>query len=495
MPNSFVTFCCSKQKFLMIIQCSTLVSVSCRKLFKMISFTAIKTFLCEQYVMLYYFQEAIDKHQIQYDRKRYRRVSQYLVQGYALHQFREVTGNTNELSQTSYPLTVSKKVFSIQFPRVFFASMIIRCMAVICFKSVSDTRTKRIWTGTEMFVTAGKFNEVTFVLWSFAVYGFLEFTLTEWLLDYKFMALHRMTNKDSSTGHLRPARFGLSSDGYREFALFRTLGVAFYHSIMITLMIGGTLVPVLAIVKGQLMQANAVVTSFWFLYAVLWILYVCNGIYSNLTSFMIISKYLNIKQQSICHVVEQCLQQLRVSQYIPTRRLSTGNCSSYLKTKVSGITLRNRFLEQQTRYAHFLAELADYNHFWVSFLSFLFINYILLIAVILYVLLASGTPLFFKYIYGCVLFFHIVLLGAIISHCGALVVRNARLCVYFKNILAHFMPRLLDTHQLLKLNHMSQYLTDAQSGFNLLNEYVINYDTFRYITYNITLYFILIIKD
>lgn len=461
----------------------------------MITFTAIKTFIYEQYVVLYYFQEAVDKHQIQYDRKRYRRISQFLQEGYALHQFKKITENTGEFLQPSFPLTVSKKVFSVQFPRFFFASMIIRCLAVIFFKSVSDTRTKRIWTGTEMFVTAGKFNEVTFVLWSFAVYGFLEFTLTEWLLDYKFMALHRMKDRTNSEEHLRPASFGLSPDGYREFALFRKLGVAFYHSIMITLMIGGTLVPLLAIIKGQLLEANAVATTFWFFYSVLWILYVCNGIYSNLTSFMIISKYLNIKQRSICHVIEQCLQQLRVNQYIPSRRLSTSSCSSYLKTKVSGITLRNRFLEQQTRYTHFLAELADYNRFWVSFLSFLFLNYVLLIAVILYVLLASGTPLFFKYIYGCVLFFHIVLLGAIISHCGALVVRNARLCVYFKNVLAHFMPGLLDTHQLLKLNHMSQYLTDAQSGFNLLNEYVINYNTFRSITYNITLYFILIIKD
>ena len=477
-------------------QYSIILVANCQKMATLSTFI---TFLRRQYVMLYYFQEAVDRHQIHYDRDRYRRVPQLLREGYALEQYRAITGtscrSTTEPSQPEFPLTISKKVFSVQFPRVFFASMIIRCMAVICFKSVSDTRAKRVWTGTEMFVTAGKFNEITFVLWSFAVYGFLEFTLTEWLLDYKFMALHRVTNKPNSAGYLRPANFGLSPDGYREFALFRQFGATFYHSIMITLMIGGTLVPALAIIKARLLDANALITCFWFAYAVLWILYVCNGIYSNLTSFMIISKYLNIKQRSICNVVEQCLQQLRLSQFLPTRRLSTSNCQSYLKTKAASLTLRSRFLEQQSRYTHLLAELADYNHFWRSFLSFLFLNYVLLIAVILYVLLRSGTPLFFKYIYGCVLFFHIVLLGAIISHCGALVVRNARLCVHFKAALAHFLPGLLDTHQLVKLNHMSQYLTDAKSGFNLLNEYLINYDTFRSVIYNITLYFILIIKD
>ena len=166
---------------------------------------------------------------------------------------------------------------------------------------------------------------------------------------------------------------------------------------------------------------------------------------------MIVSSYLKIKQNSISSIIGQCLQHLRLNQYLIFRRLNKNNFQALIKAKLVKTMLRSRFIVHNARYTHLQDELQDYNRFWSSFLSFLFINYIILIAVIIYLILFSETPLFFKYIYSLVFIFHIVLLSAIIMHCGALVVQNIKLGVTFKSTLPHFLPGLLDTHQLLKV--------------------------------------------
>ena len=138
-----------------------------------------------------------------------------------------------------------------------------------------------------------------------------------------------------------------------------------------------------------------------------------------------VSKYIQIKQKSLTGAIYESLKLLH-HKYTS----KNGPTSVHLAW--------HRFIQQNMLYTHLQDELGDYNRFLGSYLSFVFINYVLLISCFIYIVFLSSTALYFKAIYLWVGFVHIVLLSSIIHYSGAIVQRNGQLSIVLVSFLAHF---------------------------------------------------------
>ena len=165
-------------------------------------------------------------------------------------------------------------------------------------------------------------------------------------------------------------------------------------------------------------------------------------------------------------------------------------------TKFNTVILK-RFLDLTTKLSHLNDELQDYHRFFRSYISFIFVFYVMLISFIIYVSLFSGIAVYVKIIYLAALVAHIILLSVIIYYCGGIVQRNVVTSFELTSILMHFSRncnKSLTGFQLLKLHNTCMDLKSISlSGFDLLNGYLITFDTYRLLIVNITIYMILIL--
>lgn len=98
-----------------------------------------------------------------------------------------------------------------------------------------------------------------------------------------------------------------------------------------------------------------------------------------------------------------------------------------------------RALSQCTRYSYLQEELYDCNSFWSSALTFAFVVYCSLVAYILYIILFARTLLYMKYLYGLILYFHVLLLLSIMQFSASLVLTNKRLFTLVNGQLARLL--------------------------------------------------------
>lgn len=157
-------------------------------------------------------------------------------------------------------------------------------------------------------------------------------------------------------------------------------------------------------------------------------------IYSNYISLIVIIRYLIIKQKLLISTLSNLLTQLSAnarSHQLPLNRLQIP-----YQSKLKLLTLYRFTHEAYTSYSHLYAEMADYNLFWSIALSFLVFSYVLLIAFIIYLLVLSDAAFIVKYVYSCILLFHLILLSTIIKLCGDVLVNNAKLIQMFNKTLA-----------------------------------------------------------
>ena len=178
----------------------------------------------------------------------------------------------------------------------------------------------------------------------------------------------------------------------------------------------------------------------------------------------------------------------------------------------------NKFMRENIRYSHLYEEMAEYNHFFTSYITTVFVAYLCLFAYIVYVILWGNSEL--KILYILLLIINVLILGAITYVCGCVVQQQVQHSKRFTSTIFRFdVAHLKHFHNnfkvynfeiqfflnyvnfilflllQIKIGNMSSNMNIlSQSGFTFLNEYVMTHDTFRLVSYcvNFTHYNLLI---
>lgn len=442
-------------------------------------FNKLKRFILTNYVTLYYFQEIIDEFKIYYDRKKFLRLHQNLSK-YCLYNYRSLHYQDYQiLRKPDYPIKVNKNIRHLRVLKYFSFFYMMRCFCICYFKPVANTQIKRIYLGTEMFKNDSYYLETSFLFWSTISFLYLQFALTPHTLDYKFLAIFHMSVNDLD--YLPPSKFGLSIEEFKKFDHVRKAAKWYYHyGIMAVFPVFGPICCSFLYIQADLYSNHLLPSIFWTIILDFWVYVAVNTIVSNLIAFIVVSKYVHIKQKSICVKIEKCLLQFK---------------SNYVFKHNSKIW--NKFIKLNKKFSHFQDELSDYNYFWTTYISIVFVFYVMIISFTIYISIFSGIALYVKIIYAAALAAHIILLGAIIYYAGGVVKRNENIAKKLSFITTHFVRYsnpFLDTFNLIKLHNICMNIKAISlSGFNLLNGYLITYDTYRLLIVNITIYFILVL--
>ena len=150
--------------------------------------------------------------------------------------------------------------------------------------------------------------------------------------------------------------------------------------------------------------------------------------YSPMIVFIVVAKYLRLKQNSIARSLQRNLSMLHTS---------AKKCRN--RTLLYSTVLYHNLLAQVTRYCHLQEELHDYNHFWSSGLSVFFLSYCFVIAYIFYLVAFAPTSHYIKYLYSAILYFHILLICAIMHYSAAIVYRHEQLRQLVSNQTVHLL--------------------------------------------------------
>ena len=158
-------------------------------------------------------------------------------------------------------------------------------------------------------------------------------------------------------------------------------------------------------------------------------------LYSNYISFIVIVRYLIIKQKSLIDRIAVSLNKLTRFRGLSIQARSH---SRHFPTiaQMRLYTIFYRLKNDYQSYCHLYEEAFDYNRFWTVALSFFVLCYVLLIAFIIYLLILSDATFTVKYVYSSILIFHVALLTTIIKYCGDVVVNNERLTAMWNKAMA-----------------------------------------------------------
>ena len=171
------------------------------------SFSVEKIIHCfiNNYYTLYYFQEIVQQYGVHYDRKRYRRIYQNFDK-FCLFQYRELFPYKKHAKRhLNYPLYINNKPRHLCFQQYFFLFYALRCFSIAFIKATTSSEWRRIWIGTEFIKKESIFLETTFMFWSLIGFLYFKCSLTNILLDYKFLAILRLSPKRPE--YFRPSEF------------------------------------------------------------------------------------------------------------------------------------------------------------------------------------------------------------------------------------------------------------------------------------------------
>lgn len=235
-------------------------------------FTHLKPFLRYHFVPLYYFQEFIDNHLVHYSPSQFPRIFDN-IDKYQLNEFKKLYPMPDP---PNFPLTITKNNFCIQFPTFNFLIFLLRALAIVSIKWTIDSKTKRIFLGTEMFKNDYIYYETTFILWSIIGFGFYKFALSSRTLDYKFLAVLRMTNIiENKNTYVHFESFGLTETNYQQFRKFRVACWFVWWYVMASLLSGIPLAVLALLIRHDILKNNPVHSICWFIYFNIWGYEVC----------------------------------------------------------------------------------------------------------------------------------------------------------------------------------------------------------------------------
>lgn len=239
-------------------------------------FTHLKPFLQYHFIPLHFFQKHIDNYLVYYSPSKFSKVFDY-IEKYQLNEFRKLH---HKPISANFPLIISKNSFHIQFPTWNFFFFLLRALAIVSFSWFTDSEPKRVFLGTEMFKGDFIYYETTFILWSIIGFGFYQFALSSRTLDYKFLAVLRMTDlTENQSKYIHFASFGFTEKNYQQFRKFRVACWLVWWYVMACLLSGIPLAVLALLIRHDILKNHPVHSICWFIYFNIWGYEVCASMY------------------------------------------------------------------------------------------------------------------------------------------------------------------------------------------------------------------------
>lgn len=422
---------------------------------------------------------------------------QYL-QEYCLFQYREVCRDrnaevTSPFQSNNLSVKLSKQVLVVKY---FFFFFLLRCFSLAFISSTRDSPIKRVSLGTEVWKSEGGIFEVLFIFECVIGYLFLQFSFTTNLLHYKFLAVFHMQENGSHFSYtlfgLTRAQFARFSRLRRQVLLVNNLVVGFFTTF-------GFAAVCWLYINAGLFISHPLWSGLWLLILEYFIFATFITIFANLMAFQLLMVYITEKQAVIGRQMKQCTSAAVQRAY----HQQTFSTFSY---PIAWYRLQ----ETAVLYAYLFDELADYSLFWSPLISFFFLFCSLMIAYILYVSLFSTLSIFINGLLILYMTSLVLIFSGITLYCGKIVRTNELLARWQLAACAQLTKaRTFDsssfterryrspmpTASLIKFHLLAALLlANSQSGFILLNGYLITHDTMRLLATNIAVYFILFIS-
>ncbi|KAI2795871.1 hypothetical protein BLOT_016307, partial [Blomia tropicalis] len=428
----------------------------------------------------------IDRFNVFYDRNVINHLDHNL-QHYQLVQYRKLYPKSYYTdANATFPWYIRTPLNLIWF-KYFLISWFIRSFSIVFIKPVTATIERKILIGTAFLEKDSPIIELTITFWTMICIQFLLFCVPKRLVDYKFLSLNSMSENDNQYRH--PSNFGLDSIHFQRFKTFRKISWLLYHIYMQSVppMVFITL-QALSVRRGYY-RRSPIRSTLWTLNYATMAYVVCNVLFSNLVIFIIIAAYIRIKQHCITLAIQQSM----------TKMYKNEQCNYNRNSKFVQFKwiFWNKFMRENIRYSHLYEEMAEYNHFFTSYITTVFVAYLCLFAYIVYVILWGNSEL--KILYILLLIINVLILGAITYVCGCVVQQQVQHSRRFTSTIFRFdVDHLRHFHNnfKIKIGNMSSNMNIlSQSGFTFLNEYVMTHDTFRLLIVNVTIYFLLMLND
>lgn len=395
--------------------------------------------------------------------------------------------------------------FYITFLRCYYNIFVLRGAAILFLSAATSTRERRVWLFIEHWRANATNCEGTLFLWSALLAVFFKVTLSDNLLDYKWLAVFRMTDKvePNTDAFLHPNDAGLTSSDFRKFSRFRKALVLYYHSIFTSLVPFSWLAMVFTHIQADIFSSHPIWAYFSCFMINFWIYVCCASHYTLLLSFSLTARYIQIKQDtfwkkaahSYGRLVDVASNALPVNSKIPSN-------ISVSRAYLTLDALRT-FHKGHAAYVTLFAELADYNRFWGSYLSTVFLVYSTIVAFALYIVIYGQVIWYLNVAYAFIFVNHALSISVIISICGMVAFQQQKWafrCSSFSGRLVKGATRVggaLTTGQVVKL-HINVNEGVAQlnkAGFVLSNGRQITHQTFQVIISNIGFFFFLTLQN
>lgn len=400
----------------------------------------MEKFILKQCFTLYHFGEAISQNEVCFNRQKFNRVSEYLEK-YCLFNYRSLCQKPPPPS-TLTNLSVTKWTAHNIILAAFYTIFTLKCTLVLTVPRFTSTFERRALLGTEMFKDAGLFIETIFGLWASICFCFLYFNLTPNLLDYKFLAVIMLTKVKHSWLWFR--RFGLTKTAFFQFDNFR-------RAILCNYLLQISMIPffnffgiLFILVRTKLLFTNPLTSLFWWatiqfdavhgpaskLKNFVLKLYKENifkfsAFFGNLSLYIIVTRYIHLKQTVINRSIVRCLKQLSK----PNKRKD--------KAKARFHQLWTFFLLRQVeKLCHLQEELQDYNRFWGLFLSSVFFNCSALISYLVYLVCFTRVFPLMKFTIFLALLCHIVVFALLTHYSSVMVLTAKKMATKLKNHIA-----------------------------------------------------------
>src|SRR5699024_120365 len=127
--------------------------------------------------------------------------------------------------------------------------------------------------------------ETSIIFWCAIVVFYLQFTLSNLPLDYKFLALFRMTDMNSFANYIN---FGLSTSEFIKFSKFRKIATRTYHSINGNIPFFAVICIVGLYLQTGQFYTHPILSIFWTILTSILSAIICTVIYGNLIAFTVV---------------------------------------------------------------------------------------------------------------------------------------------------------------------------------------------------------------
>ena len=329
---------------------------------------------------------------------------------YPLYFYQQLVDENDVFYGKEKSLKISGKISVPPILQIFkcisFLTIIRSCVVIFIRLYKIPHETVRSYVGPDLMKEDGLFMESTFVIWHCIIVLFIHYTLSnKSLSDYSFLSLLRMSEQNYH-------RFGISNKEFVQFQRNRDFAFKIYQSLIFFVYLSFAIGTILYNVYFSLIDLTLTERIVYPFICYVWFFLINSILYSNLFIFILTMSYIHIKQNAIAIKI-------------------ANNCQLFIQNghKLCQILI----MESIDRHCKLQRELQTYEHFWSSFISFIFFFYILLINLIMMIFIYAKMTIFVNIVYCSTFVYHIIFIWLVVYYCAEIVRRNKHLrnALYF----------------------------------------------------------------